>query len=165
MSEAEPERKGLTRRGALKAGAAAAGGVAIAGGLLGSALEVAASPAVVGPGPYGPMQSADANGMLLPHGFTSRIIARTGQDLGPRPYDFHVAPDGMGTFKTDDGGFILVSNSESVVGGAGAIRFDSSFQSAMDLDDPFVTPFDYVPYLSLAFAYRPEAASAPIVFG
>ena len=128
MSEAEPERKGLTRRGALKAGAAAAGGVAIAGGLLGSALEVAASPAVVGPGPYGPMQSADANGMLLPQGFPSRIIARTGQDLGPRPYDFHVAPDGMGTFKTDDGGFILVSNSESVVGGAGAIRFDSSFQ-------------------------------------
>ena len=40
------------------------------------------------------------------------------------------------------------------------LRFDSSFQSAMDLDDPFVTPFDYVPYLSLAFAYRPEAANA-----
>ena len=40
------------------------------------------------------------------------------------------------------------------------LRFDSSFQSAMDLDDPFVTPFDYVPYLSLAFAYRPEAATA-----
>ena len=30
----------------------------------------------------------------------------------------------------------------------------------MALDDPFVTPFDYVPYLSLAFAYRPEAANA-----
>ena len=29
------------------------------------------------------------------------------------------------------------------------LRFDSSFQSAMDLDDPFVTPFDYV-RLSLA---------------
>jgi spermidine synthase len=40
------------------------------------------------------------------------------------------------------------------------LRFDSSFQSAMDLDDPFGTPFDYVPYLSLAFAYHPEAANA-----
>jgi spermidine synthase len=40
------------------------------------------------------------------------------------------------------------------------LRFDSSFQSAMNLDDPFVTPFDYVAYLSLAFAYRPEAANA-----
>ena len=43
------------------------------------------------------------------------------------------------------------------------LRFDSSFQSAMDLDDPFVTPFDYVDYLSLAFAYRPEAANVLFV--
>ena len=28
------------------------------------------------------------------------------------------------------------------------LRFDSSFQSAMDLDDPYVTPFEYVDYLS-----------------
>jgi spermidine synthase len=40
------------------------------------------------------------------------------------------------------------------------LRFDSSFQSAMDLDDPFATPFDYVAYLSLAFAYRPDPANA-----
>ena len=128
MSEVDPEQSGLTRRGALKAGAAAVGGVAIAGGLLGSAFEVAAAPAVIGTGPYGPMQSADANGMLLPPGFTSRIIARTGQSIGPRPYEFHTAPDGMGTFDAGDGGFVLVSNSESIEGGAGAIRFDSSFQ-------------------------------------
>lgn len=133
MSEAEPEQKGLTRRGALKAGAAAAGGVAIAGGLLGSALEVAASPAVVGNGPYGPMQPVDANGMMLPQGFTSKIVARTDQEIGPRPYKFHVLPDGMGTFKTDDGGFILVSNSEApyIRGiadiGTAAIRFDRNF--------------------------------------
>jgi len=128
LSEVDPEQSGLTRRGALKAGAAAVGGVAIAGGLLGSAFEVAAAPAVIGTGPYGPMQSADANGMLLPPGFTSRIIARTGQSIGPRPYEFHTAPDGMGTFDAGDGGFVLVSNSESIEGGAGAIRFDSSFQ-------------------------------------
>jgi len=43
------------------------------------------------------------------------------------------------------------------------LRFDSSFQSAMELDDPFVTPFGYVDYLSLAFAYRPEASNALFV--
>ena len=37
------------------------------------------------------------------------------------------------------------------------LRFDSSFQSAMELDRPFVTPFAYVDYLSLALAYRPSA--------
>ncbi len=37
------------------------------------------------------------------------------------------------------------------------LRFDSSFQSAMERKRPFVTPFEYVDYLSLALAYRPEA--------
>jgi spermidine synthase len=37
------------------------------------------------------------------------------------------------------------------------LRFDSSFQSAMQLDRPFVTPFAYVDYLTLALAYRPSA--------
>ena len=37
------------------------------------------------------------------------------------------------------------------------LRFDSSFQSAMERNRPFVTPFEYVDYLSLALAYRPEA--------
>jgi spermidine synthase len=37
------------------------------------------------------------------------------------------------------------------------LRFDSSFQSAMELDRPFVTPFAYVDYLALALAYRPTA--------
>src|SRR5688500_14931374 len=43
------------------------------------------------------------------------------------------------------------------------LRFDSSFQSAMDLNDPYVTPFEYVDYLSLAFAYRPEAKNVLFV--
>jgi spermidine synthase len=36
------------------------------------------------------------------------------------------------------------------------LRFDSSFQSGMYLDDPFRTRFGYSDYLQLAFAYRPE---------
>lgn len=35
------------------------------------------------------------------------------------------------------------------------LRFDSSFQSGMYLDDPFKTRFEYSDYLQLPFAYRP----------
>jgi spermidine synthase len=36
------------------------------------------------------------------------------------------------------------------------LRFDSSFQSGMYLDDPYRTRFGYSDYLQLPFAYRPE---------
>lgn len=126
-------RDGLTRRDALRAGFGAAGGVALAGGLLGRGLDAMAAPAVPGAGPYGPLRAPDANGMRLPDGFTSKEIARTGKPLGKSGKPFHILPDGMGTFKTGDGGFILVSNSEApyIEGtwetGAAAIRFDRNF--------------------------------------
>jgi secreted PhoX family phosphatase len=125
---------GLTRRDALRVGAGAAGSVAFFGGLLGPALNTMAAPAVVGAGPYGPLNPPDANGVMLPDGFTSRVVARTGQKIGPRNYEFHGLPDGMGTYRTGDGGFILVSNSELPnippywVIGAAAIRFDRNFR-------------------------------------
>lgn len=124
---------GLTRREALRAGAGAAGGIALAGGLFGRAMDAMAAPAVVGVGPYGPLQGPDANGVRLPAGFTSRAIARTDVVVGSSGKAFHVLPDGMGTFKTGDGGFILTSNSEApyVNGvwetGTAAIRFDRNF--------------------------------------
>ncbi|MDX6397303.1 MAG: hypothetical protein QOJ43_711 [Gaiellaceae bacterium] len=37
------------------------------------------------------------------------------------------------------------------------LRFDSSFQSGMYLNDPYRTRFGYSDYLQLSFAYRPEA--------
>jgi spermidine synthase len=37
------------------------------------------------------------------------------------------------------------------------LRFDSSFQSAMFLDDRFATRFEYSDYLQLALAYRPSS--------
>jgi hypothetical protein len=134
MSDEMADRSGLTRRDALRAGAGAAGGLALAGGLLGRAIDAMGAPAVIGAGPYGPLGAPDANGLRLPAGFTSRKIARTGVDLGPRPYNFHMLPDGMGTFKTNDGGFILTSNSEMpyLPGiaeiGTAAIRFDKDFK-------------------------------------
>lgn len=129
------EQSGVTRRDALRAGAGVAGGAALAGGLLGRALDAMAAPAEAGESPYGPLQAPDANGIRLPQGFSSRVIAQSGTKIGPRPYEFHVLPDGMGTYKTDDGGFILVSNSEAPdleqVGwtvGTGAIRFNRNFK-------------------------------------
>ncbi len=130
----ERTRQGLTRRDAFRIGAAGAGGAVLAGGLFGSALESMAAPAVVGPGPYGPLNPPDSNGVMLPDGFSSRLIARTGEAVGPGGYTFHGLPDGMGTYRTDDGGFILVSNSELPNAvpiweiGTAAIRFDRKFR-------------------------------------
>lgn len=84
------------------------------------------------PDNLGALQPADANGIRLPPGFTSRVIARSGRlvrkESGWWPYTayaWHVFPDGGATFATDDGGWIYVSNSEvPLAGGAGAIRFD-----------------------------------------
>jgi secreted PhoX family phosphatase len=75
-----------------------------------------------GGGPYGPLGEPDANGVRLPAGFSSRVVATTGSLVGA--YVWHPAPDGGACFPTDDGGWIYVSNSEvPVVGGAGALRF------------------------------------------
>ena len=44
--------------------------------------------------------------------------------MGGTGYRWHEASDGMATFSTDDGGWVLVSNSETFEGGASAVRFD-----------------------------------------
>jgi secreted PhoX family phosphatase len=75
---------------------------------------------------YGALRAADANGLRLPPGFTSRLIARSGQVVPGTAYPWHVFPDGQATFPTGDGGWVLVSNSESVAAsgaGSSAIRF------------------------------------------
>ena len=67
---------------------------------------------------------ADQNGIRLPAGFKSRIVARSGESLFN--YRWHAAPDGGVTFAAPDGGWIYVSNSEldKKQGGVGALRFD-----------------------------------------
>lgn len=66
----------------------------------------------------------DANGICLPPGFTSRIVAYSGQKLFG--YAWHDAPDGGAVFRIADGGWIYVSNSEidHGGGGVGALRFN-----------------------------------------
>ncbi|MFE1782360.1 alkaline phosphatase PhoX [Streptomyces sp. NPDC059506] len=114
----------MERRSFLR-GAVVGGGVAAFGGSLWRGAAVAA-PAQPGIGPNGALGAADANGVRLPAGFTSRVIARSGQKVADTSYTWHNAPDGGACF-ADGTGWIYVSNSEiSLTGGAGAVRFDSS---------------------------------------
>ncbi|PCJ22461.1 MAG: translocation protein TolB [SAR86 cluster bacterium] len=76
----------------------------------------------------GDLLPPDENGVMLPPGFKSRVVARSGEAPAGLPgYTWHSAPDGGAVFATDDGGWVYVSNSEmrSVSGGVGAIRFNS----------------------------------------
>ncbi len=73
----------------------------------------------------GPLGAPDANGVRLPEGFRSRILARTGDVVPSTSHLWHIAPDGGGAYGTEDGGWIYVSNAEFVlVGGVGALRFN-----------------------------------------
>jgi hypothetical protein len=72
---------------------------------------------------------------MLPAGFGSRVIARANEPVPGTAYPWHILPDGQATYALDDGGWILVSNSESLSAtgaGSSAIRFrpDGSIASA-----------------------------------
>ena len=74
----------------------------------------------------GPLQDADENGLRLPEGFTSRVVARTGDYVGSTDYRWHAAPDGGATYPTEEGGWIYVSNSElTLIGGVSSIKFNA----------------------------------------
>lgn len=76
---------------------------------------------VAGESPYGPLGAVDANGVALPAGFRSRVVARSGRLVGGTLW--HPAPDGGACF-ADGSGWIYVSNSEiPLLGGASAIKF------------------------------------------
>ena len=77
----------------------------------------------------GPLQAPDHNGLMLPAGFQSRIVARSSQAaVASSSYRWHASPDGGACFATEEGGWIYVSNSEenSSQGGVGALKFNAS---------------------------------------
>lgn len=114
----------LSRRELLRSGVAGAGALALGSVFWRDAL--AATPATPGPGPYGPLGAADANGLRLPAGFRSRVVARGLVPIEGTAYPWHVFSDGQATYPAPGGGFVLVSNSETPAaagGGASAIRF------------------------------------------
>lgn len=124
----------LDRRALLRAGALASGALLAPRLFTDSLRRAVAAPAQPGRGPYGPLGAQNASGLRLPAGFDSRVIAQAGQQISGTGYVFPPFPDGAATFPTDDGGFILVCNSEVPEeagpgqGGASAIRFDRGGQ-------------------------------------
>ena len=78
---------------------------------------------------YGPLaDTPDANGLLLPAGFTSQLLATAGQPVAGTDHRWHLFPDGGACFPLDDGGWVYANNSESPAdggAGAGALRFDA----------------------------------------
>ncbi|GAA2369492.1 hypothetical protein Cme02nite_62350 [Catellatospora methionotrophica] len=111
----------MDRRNVLRAGFVGGAAAAFSGALW---KEAFAAPAQPGPGPYGALLAADANGIMLPAGFTSRVIARSSQTVPGTSYTWHAAPDGGACF-ADGSGWIYVSNAEVSSGGASAVKFNS----------------------------------------
>ena len=109
----------MDRRSFLRSTTIAAGVAALGPAFWRDAYAATARPGV---GPYGPLQAADDNGVMLPRGFRSRVLAVTGQPVAGVPW--HPAPDGGAVFPQDGGGWVYTSNSEvPAAGGVGALRF------------------------------------------
>lgn len=114
----------VSRRSFLRAGLLAGGSLALGPSFYANAF--ASTPATPGPGPYGPLNPPDALGIRLPDGFTARRIAQGGKRVPGTTYPWHILTDGQATFPAPDGGWYLVSNSESLSflgAGCSAIRF------------------------------------------
>src|SRR5918996_3019613 len=84
-----------------------------------------AQPAEPGAGPYGELLPPDQNGVRLPAGFSSRVIAVSGQLVPNTALPWHPLPDGGACFASSRRGWAYVSNSEVPgAGGASMIRFN-----------------------------------------
>lgn len=125
MSEQQYNRRNFLRMGLTGAGLFAAGGLLRHQSAMASEADGGAFYSLNN---IGDLLAPDENGVMLPPGFKSRIVARSGEAPAGLPgYTWHPAPDGGATFASDDGGWIYVSNSEvrSNGGGVGAIRFNA----------------------------------------
>src|SRR5262245_41539449 len=125
LGEMRESRKPMHRRDFLRL--STLGGSSLALGLTAFWRDVyAAPPTLTAEGPYGALSATpDANGVRLPKGFTSRILARSGEPVPGTRYPWHMAPDGGACFPMADGGWAYTSNSEvGPGGGVSALRFD-----------------------------------------
>ena len=68
-----------------------------------------------GPG-YGPLRAPDDNGIRLPEGFSSRVVARGCHPVTGTSYQWHIASTGRATFPLAGGGWILVPEHAQLVG-------------------------------------------------
>ena len=61
----------------------------------------------------GPLGEPDANGIRVPEGFSTRVVAIANQPPTPNSsYLWHIFPDGGGVMPKADGGWYYISNSE-----------------------------------------------------
>lgn len=81
---------------------------------------------VPGVGPYGPLQPPNADGIQLPAGFRSRLIATSGTRVGATSLVWHALPDGGASTPRAGGGWLYISNGERDLSGGGVsvIAFD-----------------------------------------
>ncbi len=115
----------MDRRHFLRAGLLSAGGAAAL-----PTIATAASAQAAGTSPYGSLDGIepDENGVILPAGFTSRIVAVAGEKVGDTDHTWHIFPDGAATFADGEGGWYHTVNSEVFnegLGGVGAIHYDA----------------------------------------
>ncbi|MCB1581496.1 MAG: DUF839 domain-containing protein [Xanthomonadales bacterium] len=73
---------------------------------------------------------ADSNGIRLPYGFKSRVVAVEGKPAAKNSnYLWHERPDGGAVYedfsRSNQGGWVYVSNEESKTGGVGALMFNA----------------------------------------
>ncbi len=122
-----PRSAALDRRQFLRRSLFATGVLAIGPRLVtpAFALDVGADAAAAAMPGYGELLPANADGLRLPAGFSSRVVGRAGALVSGTGYTWHRAPDGGACFASENGGWIYVSNSElgPGAGGVGAIRF------------------------------------------
>ena len=85
----------------------------------------------------GELLAPDANSIRLPAGFSSKVVAVSGEMVPGSNYVWHPSPDGAATFELADGGWVYTCNSETTPGGVGAIRFnaDGSIKDAYRILD------------------------------
>lgn len=109
----------LDRRAVLRLGAA---------GLLCAGVAPLLASCTVPSANYGPLLDPNADGLRLPAGFSSRIIATSGQLVAGTTFPWPANPDGGACFPVEGGGWVYVSNCESSggAGGASVVRFDAS---------------------------------------
>ncbi|WP_341918837.1 alkaline phosphatase PhoX [Hydrocarboniphaga effusa] len=127
------QRRGLTRREILQSSFMGLGLMGIGGGLVGCGSSGTRDGE--GGGSVTPIKgrldfpeldsTPDENGLLIPKGFKSRVIAQANQAVGSTGFRWHTDPDGSAVFAAPDGGWVYASNREFLVGGVNAIRFDA----------------------------------------
>lgn len=109
-------------------------GVVMGAGAAGLALPRAAlaQNATPGSGPYGALDdaTADADGVIVPPGFTVRRVAASLEPVPGTDVEWPKFPDGAACFPTPGGGWNYVCNSEIItprgLGGVTAIEFDAN---------------------------------------